>query len=1040
MRRHLLVCLAVLASASSTLAQDKDEPLSEQFPKFILAQAAALRASDRAPATRAEWDARRQELRRRLQEAWGAFPETPCPLEPKVLGTLERDGYRVEKVLFQTRPGVWMTGNTYVPARPGKLPAILMVHGHWRGAHVDPVVQSRCIGAAKLGFFVLVVDAFGAGERAIGTKLGEYHGEMTAATLLPVGLPLSGLQLYENMRAVDYLRSRPEVDGERIGVTGASGGGNQTMYAGSWDDRFRAAVPVCSVGNYQVYLKTACCMCEVVPGALRFTEEGDLLGLTAPRGLMVINATRDAIQFSVAEAKKSLARTADIYQLLGRPDDLRHTIFESGHDYSKAMREAMYGWMRKELMGDGDGQPIPEPEFKTEDPEAIRCFPNDSRPADWMTIPRFATAEAARLLAKMPSPEGCLAQQKQRREALVQVLGGFPAPTPLEAEENAEGKRRFLTFRSEPGLRLNAEQNISNGPKAGTAVLLNLEGAKTAAADPLHDALRLAGWNVAVLQLRATGSLAYPRDKVGRAPDHNTAEWSLWIGRPLLGQWTCDVRRLLDAMVESDGGLPKQVAVIGRGPAGLVALSAAATDPRITHVAAVESLASYVTDVPYEGQRLGLMVPGILRDVGDVTHLAALAAPRRLVIAGGVHASSESLTPQQLSSTFGFTSGVYERLGAVKELHIGSADTTQIVQALGDAAKKEAPQGKAGQDALLWRDVRELGVEGQGWTDTKAAYDRLPGRAEKLVRAPVWGLSRHSAGLCLRFVSDAPAIHARWALTSDKLAMPHMPAVGVSGLDLYVRGGDGKWQWLAIGRPTAQKNDVTLASGLPSGPHEYMLYLPLYNGVSSVELGVPQGSSLTKSPPRSAERRKPIVFYGTSITQGGCASRPGMVHTAIIGRRLERPIINLGFSGNGKMDPEMGQLMAELDPAVYVIDCLPNMNAVEVAERTEPLVRTLLKAHPSTPILLVEDRTYANAGVFPATRERQTASRAALRKIYDKLSAEKAGPVYYLAGSTLLGDDGEATVDGSHPTDLGFLRQAEAFLPALTRLLPGQGK
>ena len=114
-----------------------------------------------------------------------------------------------------------------------------MVHGHWRGAKQDPVVQSRCIGAAKLGFVVLCVDAFGAGERGIGTKLGEYHGEMTAATLLPLGTPLSGLQVYENMRAVDYLETRPEVDKEQIGITGASGGGNQTMYAGAWDKRLQ---------------------------------------------------------------------------------------------------------------------------------------------------------------------------------------------------------------------------------------------------------------------------------------------------------------------------------------------------------------------------------------------------------------------------------------------------------------------------------------------------------------------------------------------------------------------------------------------------------------------------------------------------------------------------------------------------------------------------------------------------------------------------------------------------------------------------------
>ena len=166
---------------------------------------------------------------------------------------------------------------------------------------------------------------------------------MVAATLWPVGQPLSGLQVYENMRAVDYLLTRKEVDGERLGITGTSGGGNQTMYAGAWDERFKAVVPVCSVGNYQAYLGVACCMCEVVPGALRFTEEWGVLSLTAPRALMVINATQDGIQFSVAEAKKSLALTRPIYALHGKPKSVKHLPVESKHDYNEPMREAMYG-------------------------------------------------------------------------------------------------------------------------------------------------------------------------------------------------------------------------------------------------------------------------------------------------------------------------------------------------------------------------------------------------------------------------------------------------------------------------------------------------------------------------------------------------------------------------------------------------------------------------------------------------------------------------------------------------------------------------
>jgi hypothetical protein len=335
-----------------------------------------------------------------------------------------------------------------------------------------------------------------------------------------------------------------------------------------------------------------------------------------------------------------------------------------------------------------------------------------------------------------------------------------------------------------------------------------------------------------------------------------------------------------------------------------------------------------------------------------------------------------------------------------------------------------------------WFDVRALGLEGQGWADVKAPFDRLPAKAEKTARPPVWSLSRNSTGLCVRFVTDATTIHARWTLTSKNLAMAHMPATGVSGLDLYVKTAGGKWQWVANGRPTAETNTAQLAAGLEPGEKEYILYFPLYNGVSSVEIGLPKGTALKKAPPRPAEKQLPIVFYGTSITQGGCASRPGMVHTAILGRRFDRPVINLGFSGNGTLDMDIAALLGELDVAVYVIDCLPNLQAAQVAERTEPFVKALRKAKSNTPILLVEDRTYANAAVLPAMAKRNADSRAAFKKAFDSLIAGGDKNLFYLTGDKLIGDDGEGTVDGSHPTDLGFLRQADVFAEALKPLLP----
>lgn len=673
-----LLIVGVVGSLVGRASAQESTPPEKQFLAFIKAQAAALRANDRPPADAAEWQQRRTKLRENLLKAWGGFPETSCELAPRKLGEIQRDGYRIEKLIFQTRPGVWMTANAYVPdkAKTEKVPAILHVHGHWAGAKQDRVVQSRCIGSVKHGFFVLVVDAFGAGERGIGKKLGEYHGEMTGATLLPVGLPLSGLQVYENMRAVDYLQTRPEVDGKHIGITGASGGGNQTLYAGAFDERFGCVVPTCSVGTYDSYLGAACCMCEVVPGAVRFTEEGDVLGLAAGRGAMITSATRDAFQFSVGEAKKTFARVESIAKLLGKPDGVKHTIIESGHDYNQAMREAMYGWMTRHLKGTGDGSPLPDPEIKTEDPESLRCFPGDSRPDDYVTVPRFAAAEAHKLLGNRQTPNDATAwkaDRERRRTSLEATLGGTPKPVALNLKmaESADGNSQFLTFNSEPGITLDLRLDARKQP-ARLAIVMDVDhGSEKAFASDIAKQARDKGWTVAALELRATGRFALPSDKIGNAPDHNTAEWSLWIGRSLLGQWVVDVRRALDAFAEYNGGtLPKHLAVIGTGSAGVVALCAAALDERIAHAGTIHSLASYVTSEPYRDQRLGLMAPGILRDVGDVPHIASLIAPRQLTIGGGLSGNGREISLDDLDNEYRFTRKVYSLLGSSPKFRV----------------------------------------------------------------------------------------------------------------------------------------------------------------------------------------------------------------------------------------------------------------------------------------------------------------------------------------------------------------------------------
>ena len=359
-----------------------------------------------------------------------------------------------------------------------------------------------------------------------------------------------------------------------------------------------------------------------------------------------------------------------------------------------------------------------------------------------------------------------------------------------------------------------------------------------------------------------------------------------------------------------------------------------------------------------------------------------------------------------------------------------SSTVTATALALGTSTfAVGGPQG----EGVKWHDVEEWGIEGKGWDaeQTEKYFDRLPESAKAEVRGPVWSLSRHSAGMLARFRTDANEIWVDYKVTSSKLALPHMPATGVSGVDLYAADQAGHLRWVAVSRPTSQNVKTRLVANLLPGERDYTLYLPLYNGTEFLRIGVPSGANFKPIAPRTA---KPIVFYGTSITHGACASRPGMPHPAILGRRLDRPVINLGFSGNGKMEKEVGKYLADLDPVAYVIDCLPNMVGHEVAARAEPLVRQLRDARPETPILLVEDRTYANAGFVAGAHKRHAGSRGALRAAYERLLAEGFKQIGYVKGESLLGKDRDDTTDGSHPSDLGFYRHADAMEGVLRQL------
>jgi hypothetical protein len=291
----------------------------------------------------------------------------------------------------------------------------------------------------------------------------------------------------------------------------------------------------------------------------------------------------------------------------------------------------------------------------------------------------------------------------------------------------------------------------------------------------------------------------------------------------------------------------------------------------------------------------------------------------------------------------------------------------------------------------------------------------------------VWRLASNTSGLTLRFVTDSTTIAAQW---DGGTPMNHMAATGSHGLDLYTRPWSedgttgGPWKYAGTGRPNTTATTALITRNRPAKLAEYLLYLPTYAPVTTLTLGLDPGACLLPGRPRDPAR-KPIVFYGTSITQAGCASRSGMGHTSILGRWLDREVINLGFSGSGKTEPAIIQLIAELDPALFVLEPLPNMTTEMVKERMGIAVQLIREKHPKTPILLVAN---------PVNLDNHAQNRA-LRMEFDRLRKRGDKNLHYLPSAGQLDGREEGTVDGTHPTDLGFERMATAYEPVLRRIL-----
>lgn len=230
--------------------------------------------------------------------------------------------------------------------------------------------------------------------------------------------------------------------------------------------------------------------------------------------------------------------------------------------------------------------------------------------------------------------------------------------------------------------------------------------------------------------------------------------------------------------------------------------------------------------------------------------------------------------------------------------------------------------------------------------DTETRYERLPESLKEVSRPPVWHLGKNTSGLALRFRSNSTQISAKWELLED-VNMNHMTDTGIKGVDLYAWNGE-KWQFVNTGRPKARENNQVIISNMTPDEREYMLYLPLYDGVTAISIGIDSLATIGQPLQAIPNREKPVICYGTSITQGGCATRAGMSYTNILGRKLNREVINLGFSGNGQLDYEIAELMSgRTDAGLFVLDFIPNVNLNQIKEKTAHFVELLCKNNPN---------------------------------------------------------------------------------------------
>ena len=511
------LALSVALGAAAVSAQDWEhevralrpastEVREQAFLDYIQKRASEVLKAIHHATTPAEAAAARPELRRRLEESLGFRKLPPPDPQPRTVGTLERNGYRIEKLVWQSLPGVQVPGHLYLPARLDKrVPAILFYTGHWYpDSKARPDFQAFCINMARLGFVVLIFDTFGQGERGISTR------DHRRVELLLGGVSQQGLAEYETQCALTVLLARPEVDAGRVGMTGASGGGYNTWITSALDERIKVAVPVVGTSDFLEQIEVARSFdwyhadehCHFVPGLIRYANNHEFVTMIAPRPLLIVSAFKDQ-SFPVTGVRRIAAYAHDLYAAYGQPAATAHSEDSTeSHGYQVRKREAAYGWFLKWLMQRGDGTASTEPETKTEpwDAAEMRCFPPGQNQPSGPGVVAMAKSlwdEAQKLPAVA---DGGFVRVEDNFSSLPKLSPLHPAQTDTRAQR--------IEFESQPGISIPAFLARPAGTMKGVVIALDDRGKEALAADPLMLAALDAGWAVFGIDPRGIGESA----------------------------------------------------------------------------------------------------------------------------------------------------------------------------------------------------------------------------------------------------------------------------------------------------------------------------------------------------------------------------------------------------------------------------------------------------------------------------------------------------------------------------------------------------